>query len=437
MPFRKGEIDIISMGCSKNLIDSERLIKRLEKKGYKVRHNPENPKGEYVVVNTCGFIGDAKEESISMILNLAELKKKRHIGSIVVMGCLAERYKESLPKEMPEVDIWYGKFDWNNFIENLPDLSSNPYPLKDWERKLTTPPWSAYLKVSEGCNRHCAYCAIPLITGRHKSRNMNEILEEVKSLVKDGVKEFNVIAQDLSSYGLDIYGIKKLPELIDRMARIDGVEWIRLHYLYPTDFPMEILDVMCRHENVCKYLDIPLQHISDTVLKNMKRGISKKETIELLNTIREKVPGIHLRTTIMTGFPGEGEKEFEELKEFVEQQKFERLGGFAYCEEEDTLAAKTLEDIVSEEIKESRLAGIMDVQEEISRNFNARMIGKEIKVLVEEKRDGICVGRSEYDSPEVDQEVIIEDCDARPGSFINVKITGADTFELFGRETKK
>lgn len=424
------------MGCSKNLIDSERLIKRLEKRGYSVNHNPEKPRGEYVVVNTCGFIGDAKEESINMILNLSELKKRKSIGSIVVMGCLSERYKETLPKEIPEVDIWYGKFDWKNFIENIPDLSHKPQPLKDWERKLTTPPWSAYVKVSEGCDRFCAYCAIPLITGRHKSRPVEEILKEVETLAGEGVKEFNVIAQDLSSYGLDLYDTHRLPELIDRMARIEGVEWIRLHYFYPTDFPMEILDVMKSNDNVCKYIDIALQHISDPVLRNMKRGISKQETLELLRTIRERVPGIHIRTTIMTGFPGEGEKEFEELKEFIEQQKFERLGGFAYCEEEDTLAARTLEDSIPEEEKESRLAEIMQLQEGISYSHNLGMKGRRIKVLVEENDGENAIGRTEFDSPEVDQEIIVERCQAAPGSFIDVEITGANTYELLAKEKK-
>lgn len=421
------------MGCSKNLIDSERLIKRIEVLGYKVTHNPENPSGEYVVVNTCGFIGDAKEESINLILNLAELKKKKKIGKIVVMGCLSERYKESLPGEIPEVDIWYGKFDWTSFVGLLQNRQDNKNTLKNWERKLTTPPWSTYVKVSEGCNRFCAYCAIPIITGRHKSRDMQEILEEVETLACEGVKEFNIIAQDLSSYGIDLYGIQKLPELIDRMAQIKGVEWIRLHYFYPSDFPMEILDVIKRNENVCNYVDIALQHISDPVLDKMKRGISKEETLRLLSTIREKVPGIHIRTTIMTGFPGEGEKEFEELKEFVKQEKFERLGGFAYCEEEDTLAAKALEDNISSEIKESRLEEIMDLQEKISKVHNIRMIGREIKVLVEEKNGTTAIGRSEFDSPEVDQEVIIENCEAEPGSFVIVKVTGADSFELYGK----
>lgn len=428
-----GRIDIITMGCSKNLIDSERLIKRLEGKGYKAKHNDENPSGEYVVVNTCGFIGDAKEESINIILNLAQLKNSHEIGKIIVMGCLSERYRTLLPEEIPEVDEWYGKFDWNRFAELLPSRSGTAKKVKDWDRSLTTPPWSAYVKVSEGCDRFCAYCAIPHITGRHKSRNMEEILEEVAHLAKNGVREFNIIAQDLSSYGMDLYGSQKLPELIDSMASIDNVEWIRLHYLYPAGFPMGILDVINRHPNVCRYLDIALQHISDKVLDKMNRKISKKETEDLLATIRSRVPGIHLRTTVMTGFPGEDEEAFRELTEFVRSQRFERLGGFAYCEEEDTTAAKTLKDEIPQEVKEERLSEIMAIQQEISENMNLAKVGSVMKVLVEEKEGDITIGRTEFDSPEVDQEVYIDDCNAAPGSFVDVEIISAGPFELRGR----
>lgn len=432
MAFTKGRIDIISMGCSKNLIDSERLIKRLETKGYKVFHNDSEPSGEYVVVNTCGFIGDAKEESINIILSLSESKKQNKIGHLIVMGCLSQRYRKELTEEIPEVDQWYGKFDWNTFVNSLPEPPSRS--LKDWERSLTTPPWTAYVKVSEGCNRMCAYCAIPLITGRHKSRPQEEILEEVESLVKTSVKEFNIIAQDLSSYGIDLYGKHSLPELIDKMAQIPGVEWIRLHYLYPTDFPDEILSVMNKHPNVCKYLDIALQHISDKVLGPMKRNTSKKETLCLLDSIRRSVPGIHLRTTVMTGFPGEDEEAFEELVEFVKSQKFDRLGGFVYSEEDDTLASKTLKDSIPLETKKHRLDEIMDLQQEISASLNAQKVGSLMKVLVEEIRGNIGIGRSEFDSPEVDQEVIIENCVAQPGEFVMVRITGAGEFELHGKQ---
>lgn len=427
----ESRIDIITMGCSKNLIDSERLIRRLQAKGYKAVHNAENPSGDYVVVNTCGFIGDAKEESINLILNLAALKSQGKIGKIVVMGCLSERYRNEIQNEIPEVDIWYGKFDWNRFIEILPDVRKKER-VEDWERTLTTPPWSAYVKISEGCDRFCAYCAIPLITGRHKSRPIEEILNEVGSLVKEGVKEFNVIAQDLSSYGLDLYGTHRLAELIDRMADIEGVEWIRLHYFYPTDFPMDILEVMRRRGNVCSYIDIALQHISDKVLSAMNRHITKEQTLSLLEEIRRRVPGVHLRTTVMTGFPGEGEKEFEELMDFVRSQKFDRLGGFSYSEEDDTLAAKTLKDDIPDEIKKDRLSRIMALQEEISLDLNLRKVGDIIKVLIEETDGNYAIGRSEFDSPEVDQEVIVENCTANPGDFVKVKITKADTFDLRG-----
>lgn len=427
------------MGCSKNLIDSERLMKRLASLGYQVEHDSDNPEGEYVVVNTCGFIGDAKEESINMILDLARLKQEGRIGKLVIMGCLSERYRNELPEELPEVDVWYGKFDWKDFIDKLPPAKKDHQKkdIRSWERTLTTPPWSAYIKVSEGCNRMCAYCAIPLITGRHTSREMEEILEEIRSLVKEGVKEFNIIAQDLSSYGRDLYGSGKLPELVEKIAETEGVEWIRLHYLYPTDFPMGILDVMNRHDNVCKYIDIALQHISDDVLSAMNRKITKEETLKLLKEIREKVPGIRIRTTVMTGFPGEGEEQFEELKEFVRTQKFERLGGFAYSEEEDTLGARTLEDSIPSEVKEKRLSEIMSIQEEIAEELNHKDIGKKFKVLVEGKTNGMLIGRTEFDSPEVDQEVIIEEGDAEPGEFVEVEITGAGTFDLQGRIIRK
>lgn len=436
--MQEGRVDIITMGCSKNLIDSERLIKRIDSKGYSSRHNDVDPSGEYVVVNTCGFIGDAKEESINMILNLIELKNQGKIGKIAVMGCLSERYLDELKREMPEVDFWYGKFDWSAFIDALPargDVSAQAKP-KEWERSLTTGPWTAYVKISEGCDRFCAFCAIPLITGRHKSRPKEEILEEVASLAAEGVKEFNIIAQDLSSYGLDIYGEGQLPQLVEAIAKLEGVEWIRLHYLYPTDFPLPLLDVMAKHDNICRYLDLPLQHISDMVLKGMNRKTTKEDTLRLIRTIREKVPGIHLRTTLMTGFPGETDKEFDELLEFVKAEKFDRLGGFAYCEEEDTLAQKTLKDVIPQKVKEERLEKIMDLQQEISLGLNREKIGKRLKVLVEEENGEYSIGRSEFDSPEVDQEVIIYDCSTPPGEFTWVEVTDATPYELQGNEIK-
>lgn len=437
--FTPGRVDVISMGCSKNLVDSEKLLRRLQAKGYWTVHDSADPCGEWVMVNTCGFIGDAKEESINLILQLAEAKTEGRIGNIAVMGCLSERYLAELEDEIEEVDRWYGKFNWNAFIESLPDREekeeSKPRP---WERELTTPEWSAYLKISEGCNRFCAFCAIPLITGRHTSVPPEEVLEEVRELVGKGVKEFNVIAQDLSSYGRDIDGKSHLAELIDRMAEIPGVEWIRLHYAYPADFPMDILEVMQRRENVCNYLDIALQHISDPVLSNMRRHIDKEGTLRLLDEIRRRVPGIRIRTTLMVGFPGEGEKEFEELKEFVRTQRFDRMGAFAYCEEEGTWGAAHLEDSIPEEVKQRRLQELMDIQEVIALSRNEEVIGETVRVLIEtpssENPDGYAVGRSQWDSPEVDPEVLVKDCDAQPGDFINVRITSAQPFELIGEQ---
>ncbi len=434
--YKKNRIDIISLGCSKNLIDSERLLKQLSAKGYDTCHDPEKPRGEYVVVNTCGFIADAKEESINSILHLAELKKRKSIGKIIVMGCLSQRYMDDLKNEIPEVDVWYGKFDWKNFIASLPDNSGSSSHPENWERTLTTPPHSAYLKISEGCNRFCAFCAIPIITGRHTSRPVEEILEETRALVKDGVKELNVIAQDLSSYGTDLCGRHLLPELIEKMAMIEGVEWIRLHYAYPSDFPMEILDVMARHDNVCKYLDIALQHISDPVLENMRRHISKEGTLKLLEEIRSKVPGIRIRTTLMTGFPGEGEKEFEELLDFVKNQRFDRMGAFAYCEEDDTFAAKNLDDNIPDEIKQQRLDKLMAIQEEIALALNEEMIGSVQKVLIDRIEGEKAYGRTQYDSPEVDPEVIINDPSLTPGEFVNIRITEAYPFELIGEKAE-
>lgn len=431
--IKPSRIDVISLGCSKNLVESERLIKRLESKGYSVVFDSDKPRGQYVIVNTCGFISDAKEESINTILELCRLKEEGEIGKVAVMGCLSQRYLDSLKKEIPEVDLWYGKFDYNRFIEDLPDLKSkNLIVPKDWERTLTTPPHSAYLKISEGCNRFCAFCAIPLITGRHKSRPVEEIEEEVRSLVKKGVKEFNIIAQDLSAYGTDIYGEATLAKLIEKISDIKGVEWIRLHYAYPTDFPMDLLDVMAERDNVCKYLDIALQHIADPVLSNMRRHITKEETLKLLKEIRERVPGIKIRTTLMVGFPGEDEKEFNELMEFVKTQRFDRLGAFSYSEEEDTFAASHHKDIIPKEIKQERLDKIMELQQEISLELNERMIGTIQKVLIDRIEDGIAYGRTQYDSPEVDPEVMIKNNSLKPGEFVKVKITEAFPFELIG-----
>ena len=387
----KKRIDVISLGCSKNLVDSERLLKQLELSGFQAFHNSDNVDGDIVIINTCGFIGDAKEESINTILTYAEAKNEGRIKELYVMGCLSERYRDDLLAEIPEIDRIYGKFDWVNIVSDI--IKRNPATMP-YDRVITTPSHYTYLKIAEGCNRFCAFCAIPLITGRYKSRPIEEILEEVRMLVGKGVKEFNVIAQDLSFYGLDIYKRLALPELIDRMAEIDGVKWIRLHYAYPSEFPYEILDVMARHSNVCNYLDIALQHINDDVLKNMRRHITKEETLALIRTIREKVPGIHIRTTLMVGFPGETEDAFNELKEFVREAKFERMGAFAYCEEDDTYAAKNFSDSIPQEVKESRLEEIMTIQEDVALESNQSKIGKTMTVVIDREEPDYFVGRT-------------------------------------------
>ena len=427
----KKRIDVISLGCSKNLVDSERLLKQLELSGFQAFHNSDNVDGDIVIINTCGFIGDAKEESINTILTYAEAKNEGRIKELYVMGCLSERYRDDLLAEIPEIDRIYGKFDWVNIVSDI--IKRNPATMP-YDRVITTPSHYTYLKIAEGCNRFCAFCAIPLITGRYKSRPIEEILEEVRMLVGKGVKEFNDIAQDLSSYGLDIYKRLALPELIDRMAEIDGVKWIRLHYAYPSEFPYEILDVMARHSNVCNYLDIALQHINNDVLKNMRRHITKEETLALIRTIREKVPGIHIRTTLMVGFPGETDEAFNELKEFVREAKFERMGAFAYCEEDDTYAAKNFSDSIPQEVKESRLEEIMTIQEDVALESNQSKIGKTMTVVIDREEPDYFVGRTEFDSPEVDPEVLIDKDDRLTvGNFYDVEITEALPFELMAK----
>ncbi len=421
-------IDLITLGCSKNLVDSERIIKMFESVGYYVKHNPLKITSKIVIINTCGFIGDAKEESINMILECVSAKQKGQVWQIYVMGCLSERYRKELPREIPEVDCWYGKFDWENLIK---DISGKQHDINTFERKLSTPSHYAYIKIAEGCNRFCSFCTIPLITGRYKSRKIEDILHEVKLLVKQGVKEFNIIAQDLSYYGIDIYGSQKLALLIDEMAQIQGVEWIRLHYAYPAQFPIDLLDVMQKHNNICKYLDIALQHSSDKVLSNMRRHINEEETIELLDKIRKKIPGIHIRTTLMVGFPGEDNTEFENLLTFVKKQKFDRMGAFAYCEEEDTYAAKYLTDNIPDEIKQSRLDQLMSIQEEIAYDLNKAKVGQILKVIIDAEDDDYYIGRTEFDSPEVDPEVLIKKSKKLTiGNFYKVKIVEAMPFEL-------
>lgn len=419
------------MGCSKNLIDSERMLRRFADYGINAVHNADNFTGNAVIINTCGFIGDAKEESINAILEACESKADGGIDSVYVMGCLSERYRSELPAEIPEVDGWYGKFDWNGIIDDIVKQIPRKHLSRDWDREITTPSHHAYIKIAEGCNRFCAFCAIPLITGRYKSRPIDEILDEVRELVSRGVKEFNVIAQDLSFYGHDLYGRSALASLIDQIADVEGVEWIRLHYAYPADFPYDILPVMARRDNVCKYLDIALQHIDDTVLANMHRHITGDETRKLLQRIRAEVPGIHIRTTLMVGFPGETDDAFNRLVDFVKEQRFERMGAFAYCEEDDTRAARELEDNIPEDIKQTRLDKIMAIQEDISLQVNESKVGSILRVVVDREEPDYYIGRSQYDSPEVDPEILIEkDKDLNVGEFYNVKIKSALPFEL-------
>lgn len=430
--MRRNKIDIISLGCSKNLVDSEHLMRQFAANGYTMEHNPSRVNGEIVVVNTCGFIQDAQQESVDMILQLVDAKREGKIKKLFVMGCLAERFLAELQNEpeFADVDKFYGKFNWK---EMLADLGKTYYEELASERVLTTARHYAYLKISEGCNRFCAFCAIPLITGRHKSVPIDDLLDEVRTLVAEGVKEFNVIAQDLSSYGLDLYGEMKLPELVDRMAQIPGVEWIRLHYAYPTQFPYELLPVMAKHPNVCKYLDIALQHISDKVLANMRRHIGREETLALLERLRREVPGIHIRTTLMTGFPGEGEAEFEELKQFVRDAKFDRMGAFAYSEEEGTYAQEHYDDVIPQEVKDARVSELMDIQEQISLELNERKVGTVQRVIIDSEEDDYYVGRTQYDSPEVDPEVLIKkDKKLKTGEFYDVTIVEAMPFDLIG-----
>ena len=428
--MRKNKIDIISLGCSKNLVDSEHLMRQFAANGYTLEHNPTKVNGEIVVVNTCGFIQDAQQESIEMILQLVDLKRQGKIRKLFVMGCLAERFLAELQNEpeLAEVDHFYGKFSWKQILADLGKAYNEDIAN---ERVLTTPQHFAYIKISEGCNRFCAFCAIPLITGRHTSVPMPDIISEVKSLVSQGVKEFNIIAQDLSSYGMDLYGEMRLPQLIESLAQITGVEWIRLHYAYPAQFPYEILPVMARHSNVCRYLDVALQHIADPVLTNMRRHITRSQTLQFIERVRREVPGIHLRTTLMVGFPGEGEKEFEELKAFVEEARFERMGAFAYSQEEGTYAAEHFADDIPAEVKQSRLDEIMELQEQISLDVNEAKVGSTMRVIIDSEDEEYYVGRTEFDSPEVDPEVLIAKTQPlKIGEFYDATITEALPYEL-------
>ena len=429
--MKKNQIDIITMGCSKNLVDSETLMKQFEANGFDCTHDSEQPDGEIAVINTCGFIEAAKEESINTILQFVEAKKEGRLNKLFVMGCLSERYKNELENEIPEVDKFYGKF---NYKQLLADLGKAEIKACNGQRHLTTPAHYAYIKIAEGCDRHCAYCAIPIITGKHVSRPKDEILQEVRNLVADGVKEFQIIAQELTYYGVDLDGKRHIADLIRDMADMEGVEWIRLHYAYPNQFPLELLDVMNEKQNVCKYLDIALQHISDSVLERMHRHVNKQETMDLICTIREKVPGIHLRTTLMVGFPGETEEDFQQLLDFVRWARFERMGAFMYSEEEGTYGANHYADDVPEDVKQRRLDELMAVQQEISAEIEAAKIGSTMKVIIDRKENDYFIGRSEFCSPEVDPEILIQGGQkaVQIGSFYQVKITDAEEFDLYG-----
>lgn len=429
--MRKNKVDIITLGCSKNLVDSEQLMRQFVANGYTVEHDPHKINGEIVVVNTCGFIGDAQEESINMILELGEQKRKGRIGKLFVMGCLSERFLKDLEKELPEVDRFYGKFNWKELIS---DLGKSYHQELATERVLTTPRHYAYVKIGEGCNRTCSYCSIPIITGAYQSRPMDEIVDEVRGLVAQGVKEFQMIAQDLTFYGLDRYKRMALPELVERVSDIPDVEWIRLHYGYPSHFPYDLLPVMRERDNVCKYMDIALQHISDPMLKIMRRNITKAETYELLERMRREVPGIHLRTTLMVGHPGETEQDFEELIHFVKDIRFERMGAFAYSHEEGTYAYQHYKDEIPQEVKQDRLDYLMRVQEGISADVNASKVGQTFRVIVDREEEDFYVGRTQYDSPEVDPEILIsKETPLSPGSFYQVKVIDAQAFDLYGK----
>lgn len=426
------KVNIVSLGCFKNLVDTERLLAMLAANGVEatVSDDPAR-KADAVVINTCGFIGDAKEESINTILLAAQAKERKRVGRIMVFGCLSQRYAADLPEQLPEVDSWHGKFDWPQIVS---ELTGKEADASSPERVITTPPHHAYVKIAEGCNRFCAFCAIPIITGRMHSRTPEEIEAEVCSLTARGVKEFNIIAQDLTGYGLDLPGNRhRLPELVDRLADIPGVEWLRLHYAYPADFPMELMDVMASRPNVCNYLDIALQHISDNVLSNMRRHIDGAATRRLIAEMRARVPQLHLRTTLMVGFPGEGDREFDELMDFVRETRFERMGAFAYCEEEDTYAARNLRDATPDDVKQARLDALMELQEEISADIQAAKVGRTLKVMVDREEEEFYAGRTEWDSPEVDPEVLIRKTrKLTPGEFTEVDIQESLAFELIG-----
>ncbi len=431
--MKRKTIDVITLGCSKNLVDSEKLMAMLNAAGYDVTHDPENPHADIAVINTCGFIAQAKEESIDTIMSFVDAKQKGRLKKLIVMGCLSERYRKELEAEIPEVDKFYGKFDWKGLLD---DLGEAPKKELYGERMVSTPRHYAYLKIAEGCDRTCSYCAIPIITGRYTSRPMEDIIDEVKELVSRGVKELQVIAQELTFYGMDLYHEHKIAELVERIADVQGVEWIRLHYAYPSQFPMDLLRVMRERPNVCKYLDIALQHISDNMLSRMRRHVTKEQTYRLIDTLRREVPGISIRTTLMVGHPGETEQDFEELKDFVRKVRFDRMGAFTYSEEEGTFAAQNYEDNIPEEVKQRRLDELMEIQEGISAELNAEKTGSVMRVIIDREEPDFYVGRTQFDSPEVDPEVLIDKSGQQKldiGGFYDVRITGSEDYDLFGR----
>ena len=431
--MKRKTIDVITLGCSKNLVDSERLMAMLDAAGYDVTHDPENPHADIAVINTCGFIAQAKEESIDTIMSFVDAKQKGRLKKLIVMGCLSERYRQELEAEIPEVDKFYGKFDWKGLIS---DLGGAPKKELYGERVVSTPRHYAYLKIAEGCDRTCSYCAIPIITGRYTSRPMEDIIDEVKELVGRGVKELQVIAQELTFYGMDLYHEHKIAELVERIADVPGVEWIRLHYAYPSQFPMDLLRVMRERPNVCKYLDIALQHISDNMLNRMRRHVTKEQTYQLIDTLRREVPGVSIRTTLMVGHPGETEQDFEELKDFVRTVRFDRMGAFTYSEEEGTFAAQNYKDDIPEEVKQRRLDELMEIQEGISAELNAEKTGSVMRVIIDREEPDYYVGRTQFDSPEVDPEVLIDKSGQQKlniGGFYDVRITGSEDYDLFGR----
>lgn len=428
--MKKSCVDVITLGCSKNLVDSEKLMHQFALQGYEVTHDSPHPEGEIVVINTCGFIGDAQEESINMILEFCKAKTEGRIKRLYVMGCLSERFLNELKVELPEVDKIYGKFDWKDLLLDLGKIPNED----NISRVQTTPKHYAYLKIAEGCDRDCAYCAIPISTGRHKSRPMEEILDEVRLLVSQGVKEFQVIAQELTYYGVDLYGKRRIAELVENISEIPGVEWIRLHYAYPLNFPMDLLRVMREKDNVCKYMDIAFQHVSDRMLKAMHRHVGKKETMELIERMRQEVPGIHIRTTLMCGFPGETEEDYNELKDFVRWARFERMGAFAYSHEVGTYSGTNYEDNVPKTVKDRRVEEIMAIQQQISGEIQETKVGKTYKVIIDRREGDYYVGRTEFDSPEVDPEVLIPVNEGRlyKGHFYKIQIKSADVFDLYG-----